>query len=160
MPPTTPYSATLGDREPLAAMRDNARRVRALTAGWTSEQFERSYAPGKWTARQILTHLAQSELALGTRARMSLSTPHYIAQPFDQDLWMSREPQLSGPDAVDAFVAVSRMNVALFAALTESDRQIPLTHPEYGDLSVDWIIHQMAGHQIHHLKQIEQIGGA
>ena len=34
---------------------------------------------------------------------------------------------------------------------------VTLSHPEYGSLTVDWIIHQTAGHQIHHLKQLEQI---
>ena len=86
----------LGDLEPVAAMRRNADRVRALVGSWTPEQFERTYAPGKWTARQILTHLAHTEMALGTRARMALSTPNYTAQPFDQDRWVARESRSSG----------------------------------------------------------------
>ena len=117
MRPTTPYSADLGDREPLDAIRENADRVRTLTGGWTEPQFERTYAPGKWTARQILTHLAQTEMALGTRARMALSTPDYVAQRFDQNAWVARESRLTGPDAVGAFVALSQMNRALFENL-------------------------------------------
>lgn len=157
MPPQTPYSSDLGSREPVAAMRETAERVRALAASWTPDRFERSYAAGKWTARQILMHLAQSELALGTRARMALSTPNYTAQPFDQDLWMNREPPLSGPAALEAFVTIARMNAALFGSLSAADRATALSHPEFGTLTVDWIIHQMAGHQIHHLRQLETI---
>ena len=63
MPPTTQYSGYLGDLEPLRAIRQNVDRVRAITGGWTTERFERSHAAGKWTARQILTHLAQTEMA-------------------------------------------------------------------------------------------------
>ena len=157
MAPTTPYSQDLGDREPVAAIRETTDRIRAITSGWTPAQFERSYAPGKWSARQILTHLGQTELALGTRARMALSTPNYVAQSFDQDAWIARESAMSGADAVEAFAAMSRMNAALFAATSPADRQIALSHPEYGALTVDWIIHQMAGHQIHHLAQLEVI---
>jgi hypothetical protein len=157
MPPQTPYSSVLGNREPIAAMRDTAERVRALAASWMPDRFERSYEPGKWNARQILMHLAQSELALGTRARMALSTPNYTAQPFDQDIWMRREPVLGGRDALEAFVVMARMNAALFESLSGADRATPLAHPEYGALTVDWIIHQMAGYQIHHLRQLEQI---
>jgi hypothetical protein len=69
-----------------------------------SRQFERSYAPGKWDARQILIHLAQSELALGYRVRMALTTPAYEAQAFDQDTWIARESKTGGPDALDAFL--------------------------------------------------------
>jgi len=177
MPPTTPYTADLADREPIAAMRETAARIRALIGDWRPDQFDRSYAPGKWDARQILTHLAQSEMALGYRARMAITTPNYAAQSFDQDRWMAVEPGgpggaglpaearsakvrgLSGHDALDAFLGLAAMNIALFASLSDADRAASLSHPEYGSLTVDWIIHQMAGHQIHHLKQLEAIAG-
>jgi hypothetical protein len=159
MPPTTPYTTDLENREPIRAMRDTGARVRSLVGEWRPDQFERSYAPGKWDARQILIHLAQSEIALGYRARMALTTPGYTAQPFDQDKWMARESTTSGHDALDAFLGAAAMNVALFASLSEADRNVELSHPEYGSLTVDWIIHQMAGHQIHHLRQLEAIAG-
>lgn len=171
MAPQTPYTDDLAGREPLAAMRETTARIRALAGDWRPEQFSRSYATGKWDARLILTHLAQSEIALGYRARMALTTPGYVSQSFDQDKWMAIEAGragragtadgsgLTGHDALDAFVATAAMNIALFASLSDADRAITLAHPEYGSLTVDWIIHQMAGHQIHHLKQLEQIAG-
>jgi hypothetical protein len=110
MPPTTPYTADLDNREPVSAMRDTAARIRAVVGEWRPDQFERSYAPGKWDARQILTHLAQSEIALGYRARMALTTPAYAAQMFDQDSWMARESTTSGHDAPDAF-GTAAMNI-------------------------------------------------
>jgi hypothetical protein len=157
MAPQTPYSNDLGNRDPLAAIRETVERVRALAAAWTPAQFERSYASGKWSARQILMHLAQSELAFGTRVRMALSTANYVAQPFDQDRWMELETALSGRDTLDAFVTLARMNAALYGSLSEARRQAPLAHPEYGTLTVDWVIHQTAGHQVHHLRQLEHI---
>jgi hypothetical protein len=90
---------------------------------------------------------------------MALTTPAYMAQNFDQDLWMARESTTSGHDALDAFLGTAAMNIALFASLSEADRAIALTHPDYGSLTVDWIIHQTAGHQIHHLAQLEAIAG-
>ena len=157
MRPVTPYSKDLGDREPIAAMRETAARLGALVERWSVEQLDRSHAPGKWTARQTLTHLAQCELMFGTRARMALATPTYVAQSMDQDAWMVRETGLSGRDALDALCAASRMNASLFATLSAADRAVTFSHPEYGALTVDWIIYQSAGHQLHHLAQIEQI---
>ncbi len=49
------------------------------------------------------------------------------------------------------------MNASFFESLSPAVRVATLTHPEYGSLTVDWIIHQMAGHQIHHLKQLESL---
>src|SRR3954452_6254031 len=131
MAPQTPYTTDLAGRDPLGAMRDTIARIRALVSGWRPDQFERTYAPGKWTARQILTHLAQSEIALGCRARMALTTPAYTAQPFDQDTWMARESATSGHDALDAFLGTAAMNVGLFASLSHADCAITLSHPEY-----------------------------
>jgi DinB family protein len=157
MAPITPYTHNLGGRDPLQAIPDSARTIDALTRDWTPHDFERRYAPGKWTARQVIIHLAQTELALGARSRMALSTPNYAAQSFDQDAWMTRETTLSGTDATHALLAMMRMNLALFTALSDNDREAPLSHPEYGALTVDWIIHQMAGHHIHHLRQLQQL---
>ncbi len=155
--PATPYAGDLGERDPLAAIRDTADRIAGLARGWAPDRFERCWAPGKWSARQILTHLAQTELALGNRARMALATPHYVAQAFDQDAWIARETRLSGPEALDTFLALARMNVLFFDGLSTADRATRLSHPEYGELTLDWIIHQMAGHQVHHLRQLEAI---
>ncbi|HEV3057714.1 MAG TPA: DinB family protein [Vicinamibacterales bacterium] len=167
MTPQTPYSADLGSREPLSALRETMARIQTLASGWAPAQFERTYAPGKWTAREILTHLAQTELALGNRARMALATPGYTAQSFDQDRWMAQETGASaasrgsrgatGPVALEALVALNAMNRALFESLTPAERATPFAHPEYGALTIDWLIHQMAGHALHHLKQLDQI---
>lgn len=170
MTPQTPYTPDLGDREPLAAMTDAMTRIRSLMTGWSPADFERTYAPGKWTARQILIHLAQTEIALGNRARMALATPDYKAQAFDQNVWMEKEAGtagrpggartefgVSGRVALDALVSLSAMNHGFFASLSADDRATPFSHPEYGALTVDWLIHQMAGHLIHHLKQLDEI---
>jgi DinB superfamily len=157
MPPPNPYGNDLAGREPLETMRDSVGRIRTLVGQWGPAQFERSYAPGKWTARQILIHLAQTEIALGNRARMALSTPGYVAQPFDQDQWIGRDGSLGAREALEAFGAMSAMNRTMFASLSAAERATTLSHPEYGALTVDWIIQQMAGHHIHHLKQLEQI---
>jgi len=156
--PVTWYSDDLGDRDPVAAMLDTCERLRALVGGWPAARFERSYEPGKWTVRQILTHLAQTEIALGYRIRMALASSDYAAQNFSQDHWLSRETALNAVDALEALFALNRMNRTLCGSLSDADRAVGLTHPEYGALTVDWIIHQLAGHQIHHLRQLEQLG--
>jgi hypothetical protein len=173
--PQTPYSTDLGDRDPVAAMEDAVGRISSLVANWAPAQFERSYAPGKWSARTILIHLAESEIALGNRARMALAKPGYTAQAFDQDQWIAVEGRsggsgesggsrgssgTSGPVALQALAAMNAFNRALFGSLSESQRATPFTHPEYGALTVDWLIHQMGGHLLHHVVHFETIAAA
>ena len=155
--PTTPYSSYLGDKDPLDSIRNNVEQILALTSDWPANRFERSYAPGKWTARQVLTHLAQTELALGTRARMAVVTPKYASQNFDQDAWIALDAGLPGRAAADAFVAIARMNLGFFEGLSPAARAAGFTHPEYGKLTVDWVLHQLAGHQIHHIGQLQRV---
>jgi DinB family protein len=158
MRPDTPYSKDLGDRDPVPAMREAVAKINAVASRWTPEQFERSYAPGKWSARRILIHLVQTEIALGNRARMALTIPDYTSQAFDQDRWMDREGSAAaGAVALQALVAMSTFNAAFFETLSPAQRAMPFSHPEYGALTVDWLLHQMAGHLVHHQRQIEEI---
>ena len=123
----------LGDREPIAALRETSARIGALTSKWSPADFERTYEPGKWSARLFLGHLAHIEIAVGMRVRMALTTPGYILQPFDQDRWMEHESSIDGRAATDAFLALDRLNADMFATLSPAaDVATPVSHPEVG----------------------------
>jgi hypothetical protein len=149
-----PYAEPLGNRDPLEALGDTPSRIKALVEGWNDGQFERRYAPGKWTARQILIHLAQTELALTTRARFAMSEEGYKAQAFSQDDWMPIDSGLSARTALNAYWSLREMNLGMWRALTPAQRERTFTHPEYGTLNVWWIARQLAGHDIHHHRQL------
>ena len=91
MVPVTPYSPHLEERDPLVVMRETIPAFAAVLSGLSAEAWERPIAPGKWSVRKVMIHLAQTELALGTRARMALTREHYAAQSFDQDRWLALE---------------------------------------------------------------------
>ena len=152
-----PYAADLGDLDPITALGETPLQIRALVESWSEGDFERSYAPGKWSARQILAHLAQTELALSARVRLALSTPDYHAQSFDQDQWMPLDARVDARTALDAYTALRRMNLMMWRGLSEAQRTRSFIHPEYGSLDVEWVAAQMAGHDIHHLKHFQQI---
>lgn len=154
--PKNPYAAALGAADPMKALSTTPRRIKTLTSKWTARHWQRSYAPGKWTARQILVHLAQTELALTTRVRYGASQEGYVAQPFDQDAWLSLDAA-DGPTALDTYMALRRFNLAMFKQLSPELRARPFTHPEYGALTPAWVMAQLAGHELHHLTQLEQI---
>ena len=152
-----PYADDLGSADPLAALAQTPREIERLTKSWTATRWENSYAPGKWTARQILVHLAQAELALSTRARFAASQDGYVAQPFDQDEWLALDDHADAETAVGAYLALRWLNLAMFKGMSSAQRQRAFTHPEYGTLTPEWIAAQLAGHDIHHLKQLKQI---
>jgi len=152
-----PYGADLGTLDPLEALAETPNKIRTLVQTWDSAQFEKSYAPGKWSARLVLVHLAQTEIALSTRARFALAEPGYAAQAFSQDDWIPLDAGADARTALDAYVTLRQMNLAMWRSLTPEQKDRRFTHPEYGELSVGWIMAQMAGHDIHHLRQLESI---
>jgi DinB family protein len=152
-----PYGEALAGRDAMEAFAETAERIRAIVERWAVGLMERSYAPGKWTARQIIIHLAQTELALTTRVRFALTQADYQAQPFSQDDWMGLDEHTNPKTALDAYTSLRRMNTAMFRGLSPEQLARTFHHPEYGLLTVQWVLEQLAGHDLHHLKQIEQI---
>jgi DinB family protein len=152
-----PYAADLGSRDPLEALADTPQKIRALIDTWPADRWEKSYAPGKWSARLVVIHLAQMEIGLPIRVRFAVSREGYVAQPLDQDAWLAVDEHAEGPTAFDAYTALRALNVAMFKGLTSAERQRTFTHPEYGLLTAEWVAAQLAGHDIHHLKQLQQI---
>lgn len=154
---STPYSVDLGDRDPLEALAATPGRIRTVVERWPDQQFERSYAPGKWSARRILVHLAQTELALGARARHALCTDGYVAQPFAQDQWLELDATMPPAAARDVYTSLRQMNLRMFSGLTPAQQSRPFQHPEYGSLTVWWIACMLAGHDLRHLNQLATI---
>jgi hypothetical protein len=152
-----PYAASLGDRDVLSVLASTPERIRMLVSALGPEGGSRSHAPGKWTVRQVLVHLAHVEIVFGVRARMAVTMPGYVIQPFDQDLWMAVEPPTDAATALTSYEATRALNLALFRSLTPAQRHTALTHPERGAMDVWEIAASLAGHELHHLAQIEAV---
>lgn len=147
----------LGERPVVESMEETAKRIGKLAGSLDPAALERAYAPGKWTARQILAHLADCELAIGFRLRQALAEENHRAQPFDQDRWAARYPGLDGALAARAFVALRGWNLALIRSLGPRDLERPYVHGERGPETVGLIVKLWAGHDLNHLAQLEQI---
>lgn len=155
--PSNPYANDLGNADPLTALSETPGRIRALVERWTPDRWEHSYAHGKWSARRIVAHLVQTELALTTRVRFALSQERYQAQPFSQDDWILLDDHADARTALNAYLALRQLNLAMFRHLSPEQRRRPFIHPEYGELTPEWVMAQMAGHEIHHFKQLQMV---
>ena len=158
--PQNPYAQDLGSLDPLTALAETPERIRALVEGWSVTEWEQRYAPEKWTARQVIVHLAQTELALTARVRFAASQDGYIAQAFSQDDWLPLDDHADARTALDAYTSLRKLNVLMFRNMTSAQRTRTFTHPEYGQLTPEWVAAQMAGHDVHHLKQLQTIKSA
>jgi hypothetical protein len=114
-------------------------------------------APGKWPARAIICHLADSEVAFAFRLRQVLAEPYHTIQPFDQDAWAKSYSSLPASAAWEAFSSLRRWNMTLLDTVSTADLSKRLTHPERGEMTFQVVIETMAGHDLNHLGQIEKI---
>jgi len=155
--PTNPYAGFLGDQDPLEVIAKTPERLNELFNKLGTSGQEKTYARGKWSAREILCHLADCELAFGFRLRQTLAEPNHVIQPFDQELWARRYARLDGSAALSTFVALRSWNVAMMKALSPDDFNTPATHPERGRMTFRTIVETMGGHDLNHLGQLENI---
>jgi uncharacterized damage-inducible protein DinB len=151
----TPYAQYVGDRDPVDVLRESFDAYRELRQRITPEMWERPIAPGKWTIRQVLVHVVQWEMIFGLRLRFALASPDYVIQPFEQDPLMMEAAVVDGPTALAALEAVRRMTLTFAESLTPEQRRQKTQHAERGEIDVQDILVTLAGHGVHHLKQIQ-----
>jgi len=151
-----PYASYLGDRDPFKVLADTPAQLRRYFDK-LGERIEQPWAPGKWTGRQILAHLADCELAFGFRYRQSVAEDHYIAQSFDQDKWARTYSGYDAAAALATFSALRQWNLALFGQLNAGVFERHITHPERGEVTIRSLIETSAGHDLNHLRQFEAL---
>jgi hypothetical protein len=154
---TNPYARYVEGRDVERLLAETPEAIKRVVESWTPDRFRRSYAPGKWEGRQILLHLAHTELAFGMRVRMALATDGYVVQPFDQDAFVRAERNADGPAALRAYSALRELNLLLLRSLSAAERATRFQHPERGEITVQWVFDLLAGHDLHHLGQLRQI---
>lgn len=154
---TNPYASLVGDRDAVAVIRETPNKLRKLLEQLGQEGLEHSYASDKWTAKQIVCHLADCEIPFGFRLRQTLAVENPLIQPFDQDKWAAPYDTYSGQHALEAFTVFRGWNLAFIKTLRPEDLSRPATHPERGNLTMQSILQTIAGHDTNHLKQLEII---
>lgn len=152
-----PYASALGDRDPLETMAATSKRLREQFDTLGPRGAELSLAPGKWSARQILCHLADTELVFAFRLRQALAETHHVIQPFDQDAWATRYGPCQVKTALELFSVVRAWNIGLVKAVTPKEYEKPLAHPERGEMTFKTLVETMAGHDLNHLRQLETL---
>ena len=149
--------SNVDDCDPWEVLTSTASRLRQLVAGRQDHDLERRPSPGRWSAKQILAHLADAEVVLGWRLRSILATSGVTLQPFDQDRWAEvfNYDHVPVDESLDLFEASRRSNVRLFRMADPSLMENFGMHQERGRESVAHLVRLMAGHDVNHLRQVE-----
>jgi hypothetical protein len=152
-----PYAPHLGGRDPLEVTRATPAKLVDLVNMFGPEKLNQAPAPGKWSVRDIVSHLADCEIVFAFRLRQALAEDHHVIQPFDQDKWAATYLNYDAHAALRVFFTVRQWNLALIEGLEPGDLTKALNHPERGDMTMQVVVETMAGHDLNHIRQIEAI---
>ncbi len=144
-------------QDPLEVIGRTPRRLRELIHGLPLDAFDFRPAPTKWSIREQLAHLVDAELVMTTRMRWAAAEPGSIVVAFDQDRWAVKARYDVTPVtlAMQTFEAVRAWTIAFLQGLTSDEGCV--RHQERGEENLQRLIDIMAGHDLNHLRQIEEL---
>ena len=150
----------LGTRDPIRVQQSTPSKLERLLRGVRRPQLTRRPSSAKWSILEIVSHMADAELAMGWRLRNMLAQPGVRLSWFDQDLWVRR---------LDYNAQDLRRQLAQFRAYREGNlallRSVPRrrwgscygVHEVRGRQTVTEFVRMEAAHDLAHLRQIGAI---
>ena len=120
------------------------------------DELAKTYAPGKWSIRFILHHLADAETVLNDRIRRTISEPKQILLVFDQDAWAKGLDYWLMPlDLSRGIYEATRAGIIHLAREHyERNGHLEFIHSETGVRTLKDEFDKVGTHNEEHLKQI------
>ena len=139
----------------IAQYTDGYRAVSEALLKATPAELDAQPAPGKWSARQIVHHLADSEMTAAVRFRLLLAEDKPAIKGYDQDRFAERLHYDRPHEAsLELFRAARASTAELMGCLTETDWLREGTHSEVGRFGLDTWLKIYASHAHRHADQI------
>jgi hypothetical protein len=130
--------------------------------GFPAEKLSSHPLPDKWSAREIVHHLADSESTSALRLRRLLTEDRPVIQGYDQDEYARRLKynERNMDPALAAFRAARETTLQVLRLMTESDWLREGEHTESGRYTPEDWLRIYAAHAHNHASQIRRLRGA
>ncbi len=150
----------LGKRDPMRVLGATCGRLTRQLEGVPSAVLRRRPAPGKWSVREIVAHMADAELAIAWRFRNMIATPGVHLQWWDEHLWSEacRYAQVPVSQSLGLFKALREGNLRLLRSTPRARwRTCYGVHDKRGRQTVEEFVTMEAAHDLNHLRQVERL---
>ena len=139
----------------IAQYKDGYRVVAEALVGAKDADLDARPAPAKWTAREVVHHLADSEMTSAVRLRLLLAVDGASIAGYDQDEFARRLHYDRPIEAsLEAFKAARRTTAEILERMTDEEWQRAGTHSQHGRYSVERWLEIYATHAHKHAEQI------
>jgi len=146
-------------QELIGQYKDGYDEVTKALEGFPADQLTAHPIANKWSAAEIIHHLADSETTSGWRLRRLLVEDHPLIQGYDQDVYATglNYNQRDTAPSLEAFRSARATTAQLFDFMTDEDWQKEGTHSESGSYSSEDWLKIYAAHAHNHAAQIRRL---
>lgn len=130
--------------------------LRETVDSLSDEELNKTYRDGSWTVRQLVHHIADSQLNMYQRLKLALTEENPTVPAFDQEKWaIQPDTELPVESSIKMLEGINERIVSLGSSLTEEQLNRTFTHQENGEIKVVTKIAKLAWHEKHHLAHIK-----
>lgn len=145
----------LGGRDPLEVLAATPQTIAHATAALDEATLLQRPEPNEWSVEEVLNHIFNAEVVTSFRWRLTLRQPGTEYPGYDQDAWNDL-PRPAFGELLATFTALRRTNLTLISETPREDWAKSANHVERGPESFEMVVHLIAGHDIAHVRQLEQ----
>lgn len=151
------YISLVGSKDILTTFEEQRRATLLLLSGRSEAEGDYRYAPEKWTAKEVLGHVCDTERVFSYRALRIARGDTTPIEGFEQDGYVRHGPfavRTLG-DLIEDYIAVRRATLSLLRNLDEaawSRRGVASNN----EVTVRALAYTIAGHELHHRKILEE----
>ena len=151
------YISLVQNDDVLNALDQQRRETMLLLSCRDDDEGDYRYAPEKWSAKEVLGHVCDTERVFAYRALRISRADATPLEGFEQDDYVRNGPFAHRPmaDLVEDFIAVRRATLSLLRNLDEAAWMRRGTANK-NEVSVRALAYIIAGHELHHRRILEE----
>ena len=151
------YISLVAGNDILGTLDAQRRQTLLLLSGRDDRDGEYRYAPGKWSAKEVLGHVCDTERVFAYRALRIARGDQTPLAGFEQDDYVKNSPFAKAPmeEIIEDYIAVRRASITLFRNLDEA-AWVRRGVANNNEVSVRALAYIIAGHELHHRRILEE----
>ena len=151
------YISLVSGTDILGTLDAQRRQTLLLLSGRDDRDGEYRYAPGKWSAKEVLGHVCDTERVFAYRALRIARGDQTPLAGFEQDDYVKNGPFAKAPmeEIIEDYIAVRRASITLFRNLDEA-AWVRRGVANKNEVSVRALAYIIAGHELHHRRILEE----
>jgi DinB superfamily len=151
------YISLIPGTDILGTLDTQRRQTMLLLSGRDERDGDFRYAPDKWSAKEVLGHVCDTERVFAYRALRIARGDQTPLAGFEQDDYVKNGPFARAPleEIIEDYIAVRRATLTLLRNLEET-AWVRRGVANKNEVSVRALAYIIAGHELHHRRILEE----